>query len=309
MLSQLSLVGGISETRQAVDDGALDAVEAGLYELAGSRDDLELAVARALRISFDSIYDGQRTGRYSLDQLSKTEKANCGSVVEIWLQRALRIPDGNTLDFTIGGFDVDCKFSHRANGWMLPPEVLNNIAMVVTADDRTSQWSLGLVRVIPERVSAGTNRDLKTTLNANGREAIRWLFTDAPLPANALLQIAPSDARWVTRDDATGQSRVNDLFRRAQGKLISRNVIATVARQDDFMKRVRSNGGARDTLAAEGIALLGHYKRHQELARSLGLPVPSTGETVSARLAIEGDGFRIATRSDAIAAIPLIPHT
>ena len=66
---------------------------------------------------------------------------------------------------------------------------------------------------------------------------------------------------------------------------VSRTVVATVARQDDYMKRVRDGGGARDQLRAEGIVIFGDYAGDQVLASALGLPRPGAGEFVSARLA------------------------
>ena len=38
-----------------------------------------------------------------------------------------------------------------------------------------------------------------------------------------------------------------------QRRIIRRAELATVAQQDDFMKRARGNGGARTTLRPEGI--------------------------------------------------------
>jgi hypothetical protein len=92
----------------------------------------------------------------------------------------------------------------------------------------------------------------------------------------------------------SGQKRVNELFRQVTGRRIGRNVIATVAQQDDFMKRVRANGGARTALRGEGYIILGgDYARHRIAARLLGLEVPAAGEIVSARVVIaaEGDPF------------------
>jgi hypothetical protein len=54
--------------------------------------------------------------------------------------------------------------------------------------------------------------------------------------------------------------------------------------QDDYMKRVRGDGGARDQLRAEGIVIFGDYAGDQLLASALGLPRPGPGEFVSARL-------------------------
>lgn len=79
-----------------------------------------------------------------------------------------------------------------------------------------------------------------------------------------------------------GQARVNELFRRVQGKVIRRAELATVAQQDDFMKRARLNGGARASLLPEGIVILGHMQR--DMAAGLDLPVPRKGELVSARI-------------------------
>ena len=77
---------------------------------------------------------------------------------------------------------------------------------------------------------------------------------------------------------------MNELFRRAQRMRVSRTVVATVAMQDDYMKRVRGGGGARDQLRAEGIVIFGDYAGDQVLASALGLPRPGPGEFVSARL-------------------------
>jgi hypothetical protein len=83
---------------------------------------------------------------------------------------------------------------------------------------------------------------------------------------------------------------VNELFRRAQRMRVSRTVVATVAMQDDYMKRVRDGGGARDQLRGEGIVIFGDYAADQVLAAALGLPRPGPGEFVSARLARRSSG-------------------
>ena len=67
---------------------------------------------------------------------------------------------------------------------------------------------------------------------------------------------------------------MNELFRRAQRMRVSRTVVATVAMQDDYMKRVRGGGGARDQLRAEGIVIFGDYAGDQVLARLCACPGP-----------------------------------
>ena len=90
----------------------------------------------------------------------------------------------------------------------------------------------------------------------------------------------------------SGQQRVNELFRRAQRIRVSRTVMATVAMQDDYMKRVRDGGGARERLRGEGIVIFGDYAGDQLLACALGLPRPGPGEFVSARLVPGPSGRR-----------------
>lgn len=51
---------------------------------------------------------------------------------------------------------------------------------------------------------------------------------------------------------------------------VSRVLISSIAAQDDFMKRIRRNGGARDILAPKGIAVL-YSETDYALMRELGL--------------------------------------
>ncbi len=274
--------------------------------------------AQVLRNTLDQLYDGQRTGRYRWDQLFKTEKTHCGTLVEINLQRQFKLQDGAMLDYQIAGIEVDCKYSQTRCAWMIPPEANGHLCLVLWAEDsQDPRWSMGIVRITAERLNTGGNRDAKVTLNASGRDAITWLFKDAPLPSNVLLQL---DTETVHRimGCKTGQKRINELFRSALGRLVGRAVVATVAQQDDYMKRVRANGGARTALKPEGIVILGQYSSHAAIARSLGVPVPGHGESVSIRLAraqtpgsgvveISGRFWRLARSTDSIVPAPDLP--
>lgn len=53
-----------------------------------------------------------------------------------------------------------------------------------------------------------------------------------------------------------GTARLAALFEAIQMKPISRVIVQAIAQQDDYMKRVRRNGGARDVLAPRGVAIL-----------------------------------------------------
>jgi hypothetical protein len=277
-------------------------------------------VANVLRDTLDQLYDGQRTGRYRWDQLFKTEKTHCGTLVEINLHRAFKFEDGNLLDYKINGVEVDCKYSQKLNGWMIPPEAHGHLCLLLWAEDsQNPTWSLGLIRVTPERLNSGSNRDSKSTLNETGRNSITWLFEKAALRPNVLLQLDSSVVERIMAQKS-GQKKVNELFRAALGRIVGRAVVATVAQQDDYMKRVRKNGGARSALRSEGIVILGQYHSHATVARALGLPIPGRGDSVSARLAparapgpgvaeIGGQFWRVASQNDSIVAAPALPRT
>ena len=264
---------------RATGDGDLAAVAAELRALDGDGS----RMAAAIRGALDMLLDGQHTGRYRWDQLHKTEKTHAGTLVEIALARTLRLADGTTLDYTIAGAEVDCKFSHRLGGWMIPPEAAGKLLLLVQASDEDGTWAAGLLRATAENLRPAGNRDGKRALNDRGRTAVRWLHARAPLQENALIRLPERDVAAIFAQPS-GQQRVNELFRRAQRMRVSRTVVATVAMQDDYMKRVRGGGGARDQLRAEGIVIFGDYAGDQVLASALDLPRPGPGEFVSARL-------------------------
>ena len=294
-------------------DPDLDAVA---EELTGIRD-FESRVATVLRDTLDQLYDGQRTGRYKWDQLHKTEKTHCGTLVEINMQREFQFTDGQKLDYKIANIEVDCKYSQRLGGWMIPVEARGELCMVIWADDGKSVWTLGLVRALKEMLTKGGNRDRKANLSQEGMSTVRWLFQEGELPPNVLLQIPEADVNHIM-EPKSGAERIRRLFRTVQGQRIGRGVVATVAQQADYMKRIRGNGGARSQLREEGIIILGQYEAHREIARQLGLPVPGKGESVSARVCASGPAvpgsvqigashWRVARKGDPQVVVPLVP--
>jgi hypothetical protein len=240
--------------------------------------------ARIVRETYDQLYDGQRTSRYRWDQLAKTEKTHMGSLIEINLQREFSFDDGNKMDFAIGGVDVDCKWTMTDGKWMIPREAMGHVLLVVTGTDQKSNWSAGVVRVDGERALKPTvNQDLKSNLTEKKLDEIIWLWRHAPMAENVLLHMDPADVAAILAQ-SSGQQRVNELFRRASNRAIPGGVIATVANQKDFMKRVRANGGARTTLQREGYIVLGQYRAHVQIAKTLGLPSIGPGESMASRL-------------------------
>jgi hypothetical protein len=276
-------------------------------------------IGRAIRRTFDMLLDGQHTGRFRWEQLHKTEKTHCGTLIEINLQREFNFEGGKVLDYAIEGVEVDCKYSQKLADWMIPPEAVGRLLLGLWASDEEGKWSAGLVRASEEHLNPGGNRDATRTLNKRGRQAIRWLHRDAPLPENVLLRLPQKDIDAIFAP-RSGQKRVNELFRRAQRRPISRNVIATVAMQEDYMKRVRGNGGARSALRPEGIVIFGQYTNHVKAARALGLQPPGPGESMSVRLVrrqphhgdapyieLDGDRWVVALDTDPVEGAPLLP--
>lgn len=301
---------------QPAIDTELEAVASAIREL----DSDGLRTAQVLRDTLDQLYDGQRTGRYRWEQLHKTEKTHCGTLVEINLHREFEFDDGIELDYRIAGIEVDCKYSQRLNGWMIPPEAQGHLCLVVWAEDNADpKWSMGIVRAAAEYLNTGGNRDKKATLNEAGRNAIAWLFQDQSLPPNVLLQLDNATLDRIFANKKSGVKRINELFRNTLGMRVSRAAVATVAQQDDPMKRVRGNGGARTNLRPEGILVLGQFQSHCAVAKALGVAAPRRGESVSVRVVraermgagvaeIGGQLWKVAQPSDPIMPAPILPE-
>jgi hypothetical protein len=280
--------------------------------------------ADVVRRTYDVLYNGQHTGHYRWDQLLKTEKTHFGTLLEIHLQREFGFADGKDMDFSISGIDVDCKFAQKEADWMIPPEALGHILFGFWANDQKGLWSAGVVRADEAVLTSesSSNRDRKRRLAKAGKATVSWVFRNRPLAENALLRMPPHVADEILACSTSGQKRVDMLFRKVQGRLVSRAVVATVAQQPDYMKRIRGNGGSRTTLKPEGIVILGQYRSHGAVARALGLPVPGPGESLSVRLArrqphhaglpsvtLDGDQWVTAQQGDPVEPAPDLPTT
>ena len=108
-----------------------------------SQDRMKKRFGAAIRQSFDEVFDGQRTGRYSLTQLSKVEKTYIGTKVEIAIQDAFSLQRGSRMDYLVDGQEVDAKWSIKSGGWMIPTEAVGELCLCMTADDDRSTFSVG----------------------------------------------------------------------------------------------------------------------------------------------------------------------
>jgi Restriction endonuclease NaeI len=321
-MSWTSITGGTRTTANEMRDAdETDPELRGVADELMSLDPDGERISKVLRRTYDMLLDGQHTGRYRWDQLYKTEKTHFGTLVEINLQREFRFADGTAMDFAIRGSDVDCKFSQARAEWMIPPEAVGQIILGLWASDDQGKWSLGLVRANDHLLTASRgNRDLKRRLTATGKAAVGWLWLNRELPENALLRIPPADVARIFTCSKFGTKRVDMLFRLAQRRIISRTVVATVAQQEDYMKRVRGNGGSRSSLRAEGVVIVGQYESHRRIAQALVVPTPGPGESVSVRLArrlpchdgfpfitLDGGDWVVAQPDDPVETAPILP--
>lgn len=299
----------VTDTSGHGDDDALERV-AGWF---GAQASMTERFGDAIRQSFDEVFDGQRTGRYDLRQLSKVEKTYIGTKIEIVVQATFGLTRGQRMDYLIVGEEVDAKWSMRSGGWMIPTEAVGELCLCLTADDDRSVFSVGLARAHEHALKPGANKDSKRQFTRDGLRAMHWLVAGGRLPDNLLLHLDPTVRGRILDYGLSGQARVNELFRSVQGVLVRREVVLTVAQQDDGPKRVRD---ARQRLAREGVVILGHQQAHPGIARSLGLPVPPKGSWVSARLVrgdgsghgsvtIDGESWRLAAAGDTTAPGPV----
>ena len=224
-------------------------------------------VGAAIRLAFDWVIDGPRTGRYSVDQLKTSEKIYLGNRVEHETLHLLQLPKSGLLDTEIEGIPVDVKFS-LSHAWMIPPEAVNQLCLLMTANDTDSTFRAGLLRMNPAWLSQGTgNRDSKRGILEIGREQIDWFSAVQPLPKNFLLHLDPVKRQRILAQ-SSGQKRINEVFRLCLNQPISTNTLDTLAIQRDPSKRIRD---ARKWLKPEGIEILGE-RYDQARIRSLRLP-------------------------------------
>ncbi len=267
-----------------------------------AEDDSRERLRWALRDSLDELLDGQRTGRWAYQHLSKTEKTHLGTVVEVNLTKEFDFPNGDDLDWRIVGRDIDCKFSKDLGGWEIPMEMYrcadhgdrqgkaDHPALLTWFDDSTSRWAAGLVTITDERLrwklgedQRAYNRDNKRSLANESAGLVYWLWggLQQDLPRNLLLHMDSGIRGRILAPELSGQRRVDQLFREVQGQIVGRQTVLTVAQQDDAPKRVRD---ARKALRKEGIVILGHQDAHPSIAEALELPLPVKGEWIAVRI-------------------------
>jgi hypothetical protein len=240
-------------------------------------DKLKMYLPGLIRQAIDEVIDTPRTGRVYARELEKTEKTYIGTKIEILVRNFFRLPKG-ILDLKIDGLDVDVK-NTLGTTWMIPPEAAGMPCILVASDEDRQTCFFGIFIAHVTNLTTGQNQDKKRSVSAAGFSNIHWIMTEEPYPPSFWASIGEDKTRNIMRGE-TGNERVATLFREVQGQLIHRDTVQAVAQQKDYMKRLRKNGGARDILANEGIAILSGKYDHS-LITILGLGHAGADEFIS----------------------------
>jgi hypothetical protein len=253
-----------------IDHDDLAALETDLLLAVKGKELFEEKLRSFFRSAIDEVIDTARTGRYFLSDLEKTEKTYLGTKFEILLRDWLQVPKGAVLDLLIGGREVDVKSTTGGkSGWMIPLEAIGQLCILLRVNEEQSSCAVGLVRARREYLRSGENRDRKTSFSASGTRNIWWLVQDFPYTPNFWTIVSAADREEIMASGG-GKKRLAMLFERYMGVPLSRVQIQAIAAQDDFMKRIRRDGGARDILAPQGIAIL-YSEIDRDLMHQLGI--------------------------------------
>lgn len=245
-------------------------LETDLFNAVGGKLLFEEKLRSFFRSAIDEVIDTARTGRFFFKQLEKTEKTYLGTKFEILLRDWLQVPRGIAMDFRFGEREVDVKSTTGGgSGWMIPPEAIDQFCILLRVNEVTAKCAFGLARCRKEYLRGGANRDAKTSFSAAGTANIWWLISDFDYTPNFWTRI-DDELRNHIMSSGKGSKRLAILFETCLGIPISRVQVAAVAAQDDYMKRLRKNGGARDILAPKDIAIL-YSETDRALMRMLGL--------------------------------------
>ncbi|MHC5307766.1 NaeI family type II restriction endonuclease [Bartonella sp. LJL80] len=250
---------------------------------AGGLQRIEQEFPISIREVIDSTLDPVRTGRTNFKELVNVEKTFIGLRLEHVFRDMIDVPSG-LRDLVINGQDVDVKNTVRST-WTIPPETYRDEepCILIRSNEASLKCWLGVIFARNAYLTTGANRDGKKSISATGKENILWILDNVSYPAGHWGNIDTQRFREL-RTIAGGKARAVSFFRENVGLKVHRSVIqALLYDQKDYMKRLRLNGGARDILALEDIAILsGVYDA--PLAKELGYGKLAADEMMSIRL-------------------------
>ncbi len=248
----------------------LSALDNDLLREAGGRELFEEKLRGFFRSAIDEVIDTARTGRLFFRQLEKTEKTYLGTKFEILLRDWLQVPKGVRLDLLVGDREVDVKSTTGGrSGWMIPPEAIDQFCILLRVNEATAKCAVGIARCRQEYLLGTKNRDQKTSFSAAGTKNIWWLVSDYQYTPN-FWTLIDEDRRAMIMRSGSATQKLAALFEHCIGLPVSRIQVQAIAAQDDFMKRLRKNGGARDLLAPKKIVIL-YSEADRKLMQQLGI--------------------------------------
>ena len=263
------------------DFEVLNRVSAAICKRVGGVETLRQEFPKLMRDAIDFVMDSVRTGRSSLSELDNVEKTFIGLKVEHFVRDYLDVPKG-IRDLVIDGLDVDIK-NTIAETWMIPPETYRKEepCLLLASEASTGLCWLGLI-VARDAYLGRPNRDAKRGVLAPAFKNILWLVDAAKMPASHWQEIDVVEFREL-RKIRGGTKRAVEFFKKNLRKRIHRSVVqALMFDQHDYMKRLRANGGARDVLRKERIALLSGAFDQEQLTQ-LGILDVAPDETVAVK--------------------------
>ncbi len=259
----------------------LQAIADVVVEKMGGSEEVHEVFPLMIREVIDQIIDPVTTGRTRFEHLDNVEKTFIGLKVEHVLRDLMDVPKG-LRDLIIDGLDVDVKNTVR-NTWTIPPETYRaeEPCLLIASDEEENLCWFGVIFAKDDYLTAGKNRDAKRSVSAEGFRHILWILESQPYPRSRWLDISMDRFREL-RTVYGGNKRLAMFLRENLNKVIHRSVVqALLFDQKDYMKRLRENGGVRDILRKEGIAVLsGFYDR--ETIQQLSLPRVEPDEIIAA---------------------------
>lgn len=235
-----------------------------------------------VRDAIDFVLDPVRTARTRVIELDNVEKTFIGLKLEHFVRDMLDAPKG-LRDLKIAGLDVDIK-NTIGNNWSIPQETYSNSepCLLMAVNDSRYTCSLGLIIAKLDYLHGGAgNRDTKRGVSQHGFKNILWLVQEQPFPGSRFAGLDMDRFREL-RKIRDGNSRAAQFWRENIGRRVHRSVMQSLLfDQYDYMKRLRANGGAPDTLRYEGIAILvGTFLKARNMAARLGHPNLGSNEVI-----------------------------